>query len=158
MESNSVLQLIRVFCPPREKNAFTLDSSLLGESGHLPGSTEKLIDRGPKAGLDMPGLQAGTAEQKVGQCVTSATKALHYYKLWRTKEGKMVLKDSEMHVSMPSSDPLVTLSSDNWQTEEGKKEQDKASLDSHLATTQRSHRPCEIYSVEGPALMVALPL
>lgn len=122
MESNSVLQLIRVFCPPREKNAFTRDSSLLGESGHLPGSTEKLIDLGPyKAGLDMPGLQAGTEKQEVGQCVTYATKALQYYKLWRTKEGKMVLKDSEIHnVSMPSSDPLVTLSSDNWQTEEGK--------------------------------------
>lgn len=123
MESNSVLQLIRGFCPPREKNAFTWDSSLFGQSGHLPGSTEKLIDWGPyKAGLDMPGLQAGKEKQDVGQCVTSATKALHYYKLWRTKEGKMVLKDSEMHnVSMPSSDPLVILSSDNWQTEEGKK-------------------------------------
>lgn len=34
----------------------------------------------------------------------------------------MGLKDSEMqNVSKPSSDPLVTLSSDNWQTEEGNK-------------------------------------
>lgn len=70
----------------------------------------------------MPGLQAGMEKQELGQYVTSATKALHYYKLWRTKGGKTVFKDSEMHnVSMPSSDPLVTLSSDNWQTEDWKK-------------------------------------